>query len=530
MYSVLIVDDEEIIRKGLCHIIDWEGAGFTVAGAVCGGAEALEFIKKRAVDVVLTDIRMPHMSGIDLIRNIYKIDNETKAVIVSGYNDFDYAQKAIQYGAFRYILKPTQEDEVLEVFSELKTVLDQETDKKKIFAKGMDYKLNEALLRVVSGEYDSTDIDLLSNKAVFRYVKEIAILKLGVYKCFTKKRAQNMQEHIRQVLSRICDVVCDFNTMDILQIKEAGGNVASFVVLKSDKEGLVELCHKLFDAAMGVVDHIDGICLSAAMGEAVHKIEDLNRSRMSSESRLSLRFNMGTGKLITSGNADMGKAGDHLSGFDIDGMSKDLCACLAENRMNHMKYLVDRHIGSLGDGRNVNYEDVSANIFLLLKKVENDCLRRGLIMEAALTGNSGRINEISEYTTSQDLCLYIVSMLEEIRGIIDRTEVEKGKWLVKAAIQTIEREYSKELTLAAIADSMQVTSEHLSRTFKKETGRNFKDFLLEVRMEEAKKLLNRTYIKVYEIAQCTGYRDNHHFSVAFKNYTGITPSEYRKRI
>jgi YesN/AraC family two-component response regulator len=124
MYKLLIVEDEKMIRDGLVNQVPWNELGFETVGACSNGASALEMIKTAAPDVVLTDIKMPVMSGIELMERIKAGYPKIKIVILSGYNEFEYARKGIEYGAYSYILKPTKEKDFVEVFSRLKKDLD----------------------------------------------------------------------------------------------------------------------------------------------------------------------------------------------------------------------------------------------------------------------------------------------------------------------------------------------------------------------------------------------------------------------
>lgn len=126
MYSVLIVDDEDVIRRGLKIALPWEEHGFTVVGAVSGSVEALQHLERSPVDVLITDIRMPRVSGLELGRVVCERYPQTKIVILSGYSSFAYAREAIQYRVFGYLLKPSKEAEIVELLGRLRTVLDDE--------------------------------------------------------------------------------------------------------------------------------------------------------------------------------------------------------------------------------------------------------------------------------------------------------------------------------------------------------------------------------------------------------------------
>ena len=129
MYKLLVVEDEEIIRYGIIHSVPWQELGFEIMGQVTNGNEGLDFIRYNKPDVILTDVRMPLMDGLTMAERILKLYPEIKIVILSGFADFDYAQKAIRFKAFDYLLKPTDKNKFMQCFKNLKTALDKEQDR-----------------------------------------------------------------------------------------------------------------------------------------------------------------------------------------------------------------------------------------------------------------------------------------------------------------------------------------------------------------------------------------------------------------
>ncbi len=143
MYKLVIVDDEAEIRDGLCNYFPWEQLGFEVASQFENGLQALEFIRQNKVDVLLCDIKMPFMNGLELARELKLCNSEVKILLLSGYREFDYARQALEYGVKDYIVKPTKYDELIKVFSKIKMELDKETNQNETFihkpAQGSNY-------------------------------------------------------------------------------------------------------------------------------------------------------------------------------------------------------------------------------------------------------------------------------------------------------------------------------------------------------------------------------------------------------
>ncbi len=153
MYKLVIVDDEAEIRDGLCNYFPWEQLGFEVASQFENGLQALEFIRQNKVDVLLCDIKMPFMNGLELARELKLCNSEVKILLLSGYREFDYARQALEYGVKDYIVKPTKYDELIKVFSKIKMELDKETNQNETFihkpAQGSNY--NDKIIMTIKG-------------------------------------------------------------------------------------------------------------------------------------------------------------------------------------------------------------------------------------------------------------------------------------------------------------------------------------------------------------------------------------------
>src|SRR6056297_635436 len=136
MYRILIVDDEEMIRQGLTQIIDWKEIGFEIAGTARNGSKAIDIILKEPINVVILDIKMPKMNGLEVSRYLYENFPSIKIIILSGYAEFEYAQKTINYNVFSYLLKPSRKDTIKELFLRLKDEMDNERVESNLQSKG----------------------------------------------------------------------------------------------------------------------------------------------------------------------------------------------------------------------------------------------------------------------------------------------------------------------------------------------------------------------------------------------------------
>jgi YesN/AraC family two-component response regulator len=177
MYRILIVDDEEIIRQGLTQIIDWTEIGFEVAGTARSGSSAVEFIHNESVDVVILDIKMPKMSGLEVSRYLYEHFPAIKIVILSGYAEFEYAQKTINYNVFSYLLKPSRKEVIQELFLKLKSIMDNERMESNLQSKGEYLEIKNLIssLLVQSGLQEGQSLTYAQNNWLETHRKKEAL-------------------------------------------------------------------------------------------------------------------------------------------------------------------------------------------------------------------------------------------------------------------------------------------------------------------------------------------------------------------
>ncbi|GKX67235.1 response regulator [Inconstantimicrobium mannanitabidum] len=417
MYKILIVDDEAIIRKGLKTIVDWDKLQCNVCGEACDGIEAIEMVKTYMPDMIIIDIRMPGMNGIDAIKYIKDIDKKCKIIILSGYRDFEYMQSAIKLGAFDYILKPSK---VVDIVNVVQRAINQIEEEKK--------KENEVDTLRKNAE-DST----------------VALRQKLLYDLLLNATSQTGS--IADEL-KLCNLNIENYRVVAIEISNLDNECTSFRL-----QGISDLFYDTFKK------HCDVFSVKISYNKFVYIISSSDKDILMQETEGKLN------ELIKSINEYYNfkiSAGISDHGQDLFRLSV------------YFKQAV-KYLGP--------------------KSEYNQCLDINK-------------DEISEKRETPDKAIFM-------------------PLVIKNTVDYLNKNYKNNITLNEMAEYNNISSFYLSRLFAKETGKNFVDYLNEIRIEKAKALLKENNYKYYEIADMVGIKDAHYFSKIFKKYTGLTPSDYK---
>lgn len=504
IYQVLIIDDEEIVCRGLAEFVKWKEHGFEVAGTANSVDEALLLLKTLHIDVVFMDIRMPGKSGLTLLPVLQEKYNEIAAVILSGYSDFTYAREALRYGAFDYLTKPVILSEVGALLDRLHASFDQNQELQRVHADRM-----EALLLSAARGYSYIEPQKLALPVLdqwFGISMMLADHDLSEQELAEKKEA--MRAHLRALVP------------DSMQLDDDAYSMFCIVPCSSDANmsvilGLLEqLCPELEEWFCGVSLLKKDICqLHVAWREADQAMRFLLarlKGGVMPYKNIESIYAQTTPQLQAVLQETLHRLGDpvtrstviaYIQDFFLNGCRKE--GSLTQFQTDCIRLLIELngHLGKLGltGGELHTRLNTELNRILLCR------------------------NYPSVVSCTTDYMEWLVGQLD---GLDSRNP---GIGVVHEIQMFIRRHYAENITLNYLAEHFYLHSNYLSRLFKEKTGKNFIDYLTDVRMENAKELLTNTEHKIIEICAMTGYDNPRYFSKLFKSYTGMTPREYREK-
>jgi two-component system response regulator YesN len=483
MYSVLIVDDEPWVVYGIKMLVEWEELGFTVIGEAYNGLDALKIIIDKKPDVVITDIRMSGLDGIELLEQISKMQIDTKVVLISGYAEFEYAQKAVKLGAFDYLLKQIEKENLVDVLNRIRNTLDGKSQ--------------------LSVKWNMFIEDL------FELVRPDGKKPVGN---FLEKK------ELKFNLPNYRFISCYYQSDDILDVKEelleckgakifrlrTGKNMISLLVNHDQKidDNLIRTIIKEFSPDAEYI----GI---SRTGFAFSPVSELYQE---SEIALYSTWFLQGRKFIEYGAA---------TNEDIlRRMLLNIELAIREQKLENVGILLDELCRECKD-----HEILIDRISMLYNHIV--VLFQKYFFEQYDMGKMEYMDyyQIASYFKSIDqLFDMIKSFFEGKSG----EEIKVSNEQVKKIIDYIDDNFTEDISLNFLSKKFCISTGYLSILIKKEIGRTYTDYIINKRLEMAKKLLKDDSMSVEEIVYRVGYKDYFHFNKLFKKYIGITPSKYRK--
>lgn len=535
MYRILLVDDEALIREAVSDNVKWEQYGYELAGSCENGREALEFIEKNPVDVVLTDICMPYMDGMELSERLCEDYPAIKIIILSGYDDFDYAKKAIRYGVKEYLLKPITAEEMGDVLLALKSEMDKERKAEQklsrlesAYRKGQKLLYSDALLHLIRGSKADEEtrrelakVGLALDFAVYR----VAVAELDIYVSSSALDEERKKESALMafVLHNISQEIVKRNMAgEVCQ----GKDHRTYMLLCSNRpmefrQTVKKICSEII-TQMNQIMHLE---VNIGLGSYASELENIYKSYEEAEEALEYHYIMGGNHVM-----EIETIREEKNQADVDKMLGDMALHVKENDRNKIQ---NDFAGMEEALRECCYDRRSAGVVLqrvvemldeLCRVSEMESGRRAAckeeILEKAL--NAGELKDAVDILESY--CLEVGEQLDNQKNI-------GGRKYAVMAMDYIEKNYGDcDLSLHSVCSYLNISTSRFSTIFKQATGTTFMDVLIGLRMQKAKELLAHTDMKNYEIAERVGFNDSHYFSIAFKKTTGKTPTEYAKEM
>lgn len=516
MYKLLIADDEHLIRNGLANSIDWHGLGFEVSGVAANGQEALSHIAGNLPDAIITDIRMPVMDGLELMSIVKSRYPDIKIITLSGYNDFVYAQKCIEYGVFSYILKPINDKELTHVFTTLLEELNnRKKSSKKIAADENELSLAEQFFFKLAGNsfIMTSDLEEMLTSNVIPIHQE--------YQCilsFSRKSSGNDRDD-RQLLQESRKYWAQYH----------------FPVLVSDHIFLV-LIHSsakmynkdsLFYAERfkAFIETVTEDAVKIGIGN-VYSLSNINASYREAMQALKTIYFIGNHTIIRYSDLE------HINNQAFDD------ATLKKLVEELVSYVVEGELQEAGKKTrellwDFLYKNCSSINMLHLK-----CIELYVSLNLKIEQAKGKINvmsvdsfygQLAAFDSFEQLAAYVKQTVHDIALQIKELKTGGEHSLITKVKDFMANNYKENISLANLSHIYYINPSYLSTLFKKETGINFSEYTIHLRIDQAKNLLKNSDSSIQEISEEVGYSDYRYFCTIFKKMTGDTPLKYRMK-
>lgn len=522
LYKVMLVDDEEDVRQAVIRKLDWAALGFEVVGEASNGEEALEMAEKLEPDVIMTDIKMPYMDGLELCRRVKRQLPGIRMAILSGFDEFEYAREAITQQVEDYILKPVDADTMATIFERIRKSLDDEIAKRRDVEKlrrhyeeSLPMIRQQALLELLSGN--------MPTERLGTYLTEHGLdIHADAY-CVAVLRYESWENDQRLLPISLQELVDDTlsGNLDYHSL-HTRNHIAVLFLLKDGTalETVAEVLRQLFPRCKKQL----GIDLHIGLGKLYMRPEDLTRSYHEAVSALEYQFLLEPGQCVYIGDIEPGAGVDHVPDPAYadalfrqikTGSQEDLREAIADLTL-HLKsantspqqyqiYLMELLTGLLKLIRTYQLDEKEARLETLL----ND-------------GMSMRFSNLEE------LAAWLNEYCENLRCLARQERKDTIRLLIERAKDILTANYmDSDLSLESVCAQLSVSTAYFSTIFKRETGDGFVGYLTGLRMEKALELLQTTDDKTYQISEKIGYTDPNYFSYVFKKRFGVSPSRYK---
>ncbi|WP_077247917.1 response regulator transcription factor [Bacillus sp. FJAT-27986] len=515
MYKVIIVEDDRIIRQGLCKTIPWEHHGFCVAGEAGDGEIAMELIEQEQPQVVVSDINMPFMNGIEMAKLVKEKSPTSKIIFLTGYEDFNYAQEAIKLRAFDYLLKPVDSTLLLEKAKEAAFEWEKER---------ADYKKIQASIPLLQQNF----LQKLARQEKERVDIEEELFSLGIHlegPFYSSMLIHCEQEEglIDKFSAKIATLISESVKPCMGVVLNAGENeVAIFLSLETNQNNRMNLLANNILKLMGSTR----LLMTITLGRIYNNLFELSNSFLDCRLAMDIRHIMGHGQIYS---IDDAPSDWQISKEKLIGIERKLEEQIILGLPGSITKTLDELNEVIFNCRNLTLKEMkilaikfSSMLFYEIEKWKQE--------EMNSFDSSIYYDDIMGLKSLNEMMEILQRLVQEWALLMNKGLKNNRYSLVDQAINYMKESYQESgLTLLKVAKQVHVSPPYLSNLFKVEKGFNFGDFLLELRMNKAIDILTTEYVKTYEVSERVGYNNPQYFSICFKKYTGYTPAEFRKK-
>lgn len=536
--KVFLVEDEMVIRRGIKNSIDWEKEGYIFCGEASDGELAYPMIIKEKPDILITDIRMPFMDGLELCKLVKEELPNIKILILSGYDEFDYAKEAIRLGVTEYLLKPISSGKLLEALNGVSESIRREKEDKDLVRKYME-EMRENTEDEKQKFFEQMIAGNLSMADALETGKKYEMnLSAGMYNLLLFRFTLGEENRKSGELLGEAEYAIKKLTERLEYVFEFQRDVEgwAFLLMADNEEQMSERVKELSKDLEEIMKNYSTIAYFGGIGQPVARLRELEESFREAERALAARFTMELNRIISVEDIRMAQNVDTLDDIEITSFGE----------IEKTRTMLEKFLNNGAEDEIDEFVDVYINE-LPEENLKSVLMRQYIIMDAYIVmmsfcekieGIEGEMqaqseelkNSMKTIQTLEEIKNYIRMLLKKIIGVRDTISGRRYSDIIEIAKDQIRKTYmSDEISLNTIAAEVGMSPSYFSSIFSKEMGKTFVEYLTEIRMDRAKELLMCSSMKTSEIGYEVGYKDPHYFSYIFKKTQNCTPKEFRAR-
>lgn len=521
MYKVLLVDDEELDLEGMKRFIPWSHLDMEVVGSVNNALSASEIIKNQQVDILVSDVNMPYMSGLELARIALEHTPNMRIIFVSGYQEFSYVQQALLLKAYSYVLKPMNDKELVASLIKVKRDLDEETKQREVetaYQEMIPIVKNDFLIRLLEREESEESLSKMSITYEFdqlRWPVRVAVMELDNLSwrqagslTTQKELARTFAQHIQKAITEKGQLpYCKLSSQRVAILVDDGDAKAMIGELKDN-----------------VQQHLT-TSITAGLGKPVYTLDQLQLSYRQAVEAVEGKMFLGKGSIIK--YEDVSTEPGMLDAKMLDERMTVLLKSMEEYELVQICDELEKLFGSIQNLRSRFTVHNMSNY--IIWKLEQYLSSRNEDLFELLGMEIQHLDILMQFETVSDIRSWFIQRIFEIsERLYEKSNSRDGKF-IRSVIETMRERMSENITIKDIAQHFSFSPSHIGFLIKERSGSTFNELLVQMRMEKACELLKQPGLKIYEVADQVGYRYLPYFSRQFKEKFAMTPMEYRKR-
>lgn len=538
MIRLFIADDEEITRSGLVRLFDWSKLQIEVVGEAADGVAALSLLEELQPDILFTDVKMPRMDGIALAARAKALLPNLKVVFISGYREVDDIRSALKMGAFDYILKPVDYEELEQCFRGVLHQIEEE-QASRLLRQNLEHRLSAGLhtmqahllSRLLQGQAPTggqleAQLDCLQLHQDTAYSTAVVILTPDEQALRTSRDFQDNWALLSVALKNMSlEIIEEYFQGYVLDDPLEKERLA-LILVSYEERSLEELCYEMCVRLQGLVKQYLGLSTSMGIGRGVRSFPELSFSYESAGEALKHRLYLGGGSVISYDihlPADSAQSGEGEP-------AKGLRALLLQEEEKPLEDWIDSLFNNLAKLHSTDITFYRSRISRYVFEAYSVLLEQLGGGEEGEFSRQSILDELFHSQTLEQMRRLVWEYCFNIRKLVLLKNASETKGMIQRVQKIIREQYGENLTVSDLAAAVYLTPTYLCLLFRQATGVTINHYQTEVRMEKAKELLADLSNKLYDVSYAVGYMNPSYFSRQFKKYTGCLPSEYRDKI
>ncbi|WP_127489654.1 response regulator transcription factor [Paenibacillus ehimensis] len=526
MYRVFLVDDEPFIMEGLAYLIDWERHGLQIVGKAGDGAEALEALAGEPIDILITDIQMPRMNGLELIRSVRELQPDVKFIILSGYNDFDYVKEGVTLGIENYLLKPVNTEELIRTLTGTVAKIEQSVYKEESIKRHLEIIRDNLLYRWVTAAIEPEEL---------RNREELLGIRLGLpgYVVGTVKLLFDQEQAEPAEVSSRAETIAAVRMYCQRTVQSYGPEQAVFADLEGDLVLLAGLNDgdadrirfvRFMAELQAAIRERWGLPLLATVGEASKGDASAHRSYRTAK-RMQDYYVLAPhdGPLVYEAAAPTAAA---EPAAPAQAELAHFCKLLSAGKKDEALAWVREAFARLRETEGLAPSDIQNTAMAVLAAAVHHANLMRQEHEGVISDYKHLFSQVVKPQTMQELEELVERFVDRVLCASGAAEREYSP-VIRQVLLEVERRYGDELSLKTLSQAFHMNPVYLGQLFHKETGETFSDYVNKYRLAQAKALLVESNLKTSDISVRVGYTDTSYFYKQFRKYYGFSPTEYR---